>query len=137
MRSKLLLVGVALVVILSTLFIFYSLWPRCSTFKSLETSLTVESAKRSIIGLNADTDSLAFGKVSPSAGVRRSVVVNYTEDATVHIFMDSPFASWVSITPHDFNLSAGQSQEVNFNVNVPAYTPDASYTGTVVFCFRT
>src|SRR3989338_8950220 len=109
MKPKFLFVVIAIVILFSTFFIFYSLWPRCSTFKTLDTSLTVELGKRPIIGINANTDSLALGKVSPDSGVLRSIKVNYSDDATVRVATDSPFASWVDITPATFFLPAGQS----------------------------
>ncbi|MDP3733829.1 MAG: hypothetical protein Q8R37_01245 [Nanoarchaeota archaeon] len=136
MKPKLLFVMVAFVIILSISFIFYSLWPRCFTFKALDTSLTVESGKRPIIGINANTDSLAFGKVSPDSGVLRSIKVNYSDGATVRVAMDSSFASWVNITPATFSLPVGQSQEVAFDLYVPADAAEGSYNGTVIFCFQ-
>lgn len=136
MKQKLLFVVVAFIVVLSTFYTIYSLWPRCSTFKTLDTSVTIELGKRPIIGINANTDSLAFGKVSPDSGVLRSVKINYTDDATVRVAVDGPFASWVNITPATFSLPAGQSQEVAFDLYVPAGAAEGSYNGTVIFCFQ-
>ncbi len=114
---------------------FYSPEP-CSNFKSIDASITIESASRSVVGLNADTKSLAFGTSSPSSIVRRSMVVNYSHDATVQVLMGGPLASWVDITPREFNLLAGGSKEVDFIVNVPLNAAPGSYNGTAIFCFR-
>ena len=108
----------------------------CSNFKSIDASITIESAPRPIIGLNTDTNSLAFGTLSPTAMVKRSIIVNYSHEATVQVMMTGPLASWVTITPYQFNLPVAENKEVDFFISVPADTSDGSYNGTTLFCFR-
>ena len=53
----------------------------CSKVNSVDTSISVITTNRVVIGLNTDTDSLKFGKVSAGASVKRSIEVNYKKNA--------------------------------------------------------
>ena len=108
----------------------------CTTIDQLETSLEVKRGVSNLVGLNADTDNLNFGKVSPVSTVERSVKVNYSEDATVKVVIESEFSNWVTIKPRAFKISADEEKEVFLSVNVPGSAEEGTYSGRVKFCFQ-
>ena len=130
--------GLILFIVLLLFFNFYTFYsgPQCTFVKSIDSSVRVMEGPRRIIGLNADTDSLKFGVASPQAVIRRSVYVTNEDDAKVTIFMEGDFASWVNITPQEFDLKAGEDQEVKFAVRIPDYPQDGNYSGKAIFCFK-
>lgn len=134
------LVVAVFLVVLSLLLLVYSWFiyspERCSTVKSMDASIIIESASRSIIGINTNTKYLEFGTSSPSSIVQRSITTNYSQDAQVQVLMIGPLASWVGITPNNFNLLAGENKPVDFVVNVPVNASEGLYNGTAIFCFR-
>lgn len=130
--------GVVLFILLAislNFFLFYD-GPQCNFVDSFNSSITVIEGPRRVIGLNADTDSLKFGTVSPQTVVRRSVYVSDKEAAKVRVFMEGEFDSWVNITPQEFDLKADERQEVLFAVRVPDYPEEGDYAGKVYFCFK-
>lgn len=109
---------------------------QCSTIDTVNASISVQTGSLLYVGLNADTDSLKFGKVSPGSMARRSIRAQYTQDALVKVLVDGNFASWFGITPVEFYLPATQRKEITFDVNVPENAVAGNYTATVYFCFR-
>ncbi|MDP3733809.1 MAG: hypothetical protein Q8R37_01140 [Nanoarchaeota archaeon] len=126
---------VIVIILILNFFLLYT-GPRCSSIQSVNSSISVREGERRIIGLNADTDSLKFGTVSPQTVARRSVYITNDRDASVTVFMEGDFAPWVNITPQEFRLKSGQNQEVQFAVRVPDYPENGDYTGNVIFCFK-
>lgn len=122
-------------VLILNFFLFYR-GPQCASIQSVNSSISIREGERRIIGLNADTDSLKFGTMSPQTVARRSVYVTNDRDAKVAVFMEGDFASWVNITPQEFMLKTDQIQEVQFAVRVPDYPENGDYTGQVIFCFK-
>lgn len=125
---------IAAVLILNFFFLYSG--PQCSSIQSVNSSISVREGNRRIVGLNADTDSLKFGTVSPQTVARRSVYVTNNKDAKVTVFMEGNFASWVNITPNVFKIKANTNQEVAFAVRVPDYPENGDYAGNVIFCFK-
>ena len=114
----------------------YSNWPACSRTEYLPSTITVLEGARKLIGVNADTDSLKFGKVSPGAEITRSVKINAAKDSEITVVMLGNFTSWVSITPAQFHLPSRNTQKINFDVIVPPNAPSGNYSGVVEFCFK-
>jgi len=111
----------------------------CTKIDSLPTSIIVEKGAKNVVGLNADTDSLNFGKVSPGSIVKRSVKVSYNKDAVVFVSINSTFDNfndWIKIDSTKFYLVANEDQEVFFSITVPLYAEDKDYFGEVLFCFK-
>nr|AQS31584.1 hypothetical protein [uncultured archaeon] len=108
----------------------------CTEINSVETFLEVKNDLKQVVGINADIDGLKFGKISASSGVRRSITVNSVFDAEVDVFIDAPFASWVTIEPTIFAIKKNQTMEVSFDVLVPDNSPNGNYSGKVYFCFK-
>ncbi len=109
---------------------------QCSTIDAVNASISVQTGSLRYVGLNADTDSLKFGKVSPGSVARRSIKVQYTQDALVKVLVNGTFASWFSVNPAEFYLPATQMREVTFDVTTPLTAIDGNYTAKVYFCFK-
>ncbi len=139
-KAALLILAVALMAVaLAANAYLYFKPPACDEASAVNTSLSVVPAapqQRTLIGLNADTDSLAFGQVSPGAQIERSILVRHAQDAEVLVSVQAPFAEWAQITPEGFFLPAAAEQKVLFRVTVPEDAAAADYEGIVRFCFK-
>lgn len=124
-----------LLLVLVNIFLFVQR-NKCTEIKLIETSLEIERAARNIIGINADTDSLKLGKVSPLSGVKRSIMINSSYDAGVEVEVESTFSSWFKIEPQTFFIKKNQVVEVMFDVFVPENASTGNYSGKVKFCFK-
>ena len=109
----------------------------CTTVKKIEATLTVKIIPEHVmLGLNADTDNLHFGVVSPGIAAMRKVKIQHSEKALVSARMEGELASWTSISPAEFKVLAGETHEVAFEVDVPRYALPGNYSGTVIFCIK-
>ena len=120
-------------------FLAYTNWPSsfCTSKEFVASSVTVKKISGKIYyGMNADTDSLKFGAVSPGTEVERSIFVEHTKDAQVSVSMLGDLASWVIVNPHQFRLPTPTKQRVIFTLLVPPWAKDGNYTGKVEFCFK-
>lgn len=109
----------------------------CSTLQEVNMSLAVRLISgRALLGMNADTDHLNFGAVSPGISVRRSVRLEHSRDALVEVDVESEVAEWISITPSSFVLAGGEEKEVSFDAAVPLGATPGIYTGKAVFCIN-
>lgn len=136
-RGLLVLLLVLIIIVMAALTFFN--WPeqeQCSELGLINTSITVQSGDYRMIGLNTDTDSLRFGKVSPAAVVRRQIQVGYDSKGEVSVEMLSNFSQWTIINPRNFDVSPGERKEVLFEVVVPPGAPDSELTGIVRICFK-
>lgn len=132
----LLVLVLILVIIVMAVFTFRN-WPvKCSEVDLINTSLTIKSGDRKFVGMNADIDSLRFGKVSPEAIVRRTVKVEYDQAGEVLVSMESDFSSWTVIKPFQFEVAPQERKEVSFEVHPPKGARNAEMTGVVKFCFK-
>lgn len=137
------LLGLVLILIIIAMAILtFRNWPEqepCSELDLINTSITVESGGHIMVGLNTDTDSLRFGKVSPEAAVRRQIQVEYDSagEVSVEMLSSSPnFPRWTAINPGRFDVFPGEKKEVAFEVQVPSGTADSELTGMVRICFK-
>ena len=136
-RKNFLFYFLLLFIVVMGSFIYFE-WKQmqCSTMDSVNASISVQTGSLRYVGLNADTDSFKFGKVSPGSIVRRSIKVEYDREVMVTVLVNGTFASWVSVNPAEFYLPEDQRREVNFDVTIPETAVDGNYTATVYFCFR-
>ena len=136
-RFRLILAGILLLIVLASFILFLVQLPLpCSSVQELNSSLTLKTGDRKMLGFNTDTDSLKFGVVSPAARVKRSVWVNYSRNAEVEVSFSSDFSSWVTIEPSRLSLQSPVAQEVFFLVEVPDDALPGEYQGRARFCFR-
>jgi hypothetical protein len=118
-------------------FLIFSNPKKCDSTDSVEASIIIkEIGGRTMIGLNADTDSLKFGVVSPGIIARRSIFSEYSNSAQVIVTMQGDLNPWTTIDREQFHIDAGGREQVYFNVKVPLGTPDGNYTGRANFCFK-
>lgn len=125
---------VVIVVLINFFFLFHS---SCTTLKKIDATLKVKIIpERNMLGLNADTDALKFGVISPGIAAMRKINVQHSKAVLVQVRMDGELGLWTSISPAEFNLSAGETKEVALEVNVPLYALQGNYTGTAVICIQ-
>ncbi len=136
--KKIFLTIAAVIVAIVLLANFFSLLRySCSSLIKKEATLTVKIIPgMGMLGLNADTDALKFGVVSPGIVAMRKVNVQHSRDASVRARMEGELGRWTSISPAEFNLSADETKEVAFEVSVPPYALSGNYSGTAVFCIK-
>lgn len=141
MKKKNMVILTATVVVLVVAVLSANLFflPRssCTALQKIDATMTVKIiSARAMLGLNADTDALKFGVVSPGITAMRKVKVQHPDDALVRVAMEGELARWTSISPAEFNLSAGETTEVALEVSVPNYALPGNYSGTAVFCIK-
>ncbi len=135
MSSKTVLVlGIFILILITLNLTVQNYFPSCTKTDLVNTSIQVDAKERRIIGLNADTDSLKFGTVSPGAIVRRAMKVGYDREAEVKVTPEGDFASWFQISPAEFSLN-NKTKEVVFEVFVPENAAIGDYSGQISFCF--
>lgn len=136
-KKKILIISGLIVAIVILLNLFFLSRSSCTTVEKIEATLTVKIIpERNMLGLNADTDTLKFGVISPGIAAMRKLNVQHSQAAAVQVMMDGELGPWTSISPADFNLSAGETKEVALEVSVPLYALQGNYTGTAVVCIK-
>ncbi len=111
--------------------------PKCTKLESINTSVEVKTIpERALIGLNADTDSLKFGAVSPGTTGRRSIKAQSDFAVLAAVSIEGGISPWIDLSPSEFELDAKEIREVYFELKVPLDALDGSYSGIVNFCFR-
>jgi hypothetical protein len=83
------------------------------------------------VGLNGDTDSLKFGKVSVGGGGTRFLNINATETLKVKIYFSGDIAKFLSIEKNEYIIEKGPIEKVPINIDIPKDTQQGNYTGTV------
>ncbi len=139
MGKRKILAAAVLAVIIAVMLINLSFlyFASCTRVEKIEAQLKVKIVPgRAMLGLNADTDSLNFGVVSPGIAALRKVKVQHSAAATVKASLEGELASWTSISPAEFNVSAGEIKEVAFEIMVPNYALPGNYSGTAIFCLQ-
>lgn len=136
---KILALVIAAIAVIVSLLISITLFqsPGCIPVKRLDASIKVKVLTNlGMIGLNADTDSLKFGVVSPGISAQRYVLFQHSKPAKVVVTMNGDLEAWTGITPAEFTITPEETKEVHFDVNVPVTAAPGNYTGTAVFCLR-
>ena len=125
------------VILASLLSIVLLVKASCSSVQTIDASIKVKIIPgRGMLGLNADTDSLKFGVVSPGMIATRKVTVQHPRKAMASIAMKGQLSSWTAVSPSVVELEAGETKEVLFEVAVPAEALVGNYTGEAVFCIK-
>ena len=135
MIKKLFLGTIIIIIFLASLITSFDS-PECTTTELVDTSISVERSYKKVIGFNTESDSLKFGKVSPSSSVKRSINVQYNRDANVIISAEGDFARWIDISPNSFFLQGGSNKEIIFTALVPKNSMSGDFFGKVRFCFK-
>ncbi len=109
----------------------------CDTVKTIATSVNIKpSEDRKYVGFDLNKQNLTFGTLSPGSMARRTVSSEYTKDATVYVWAEGDFPSWIIISPKKFKTAPDLPQEVVFTVLAPITAKEGEYEGKVVFCYQ-
>ncbi len=139
MGKRKVLIAVVFTVIIAVMLINFSFlyFAPCTRVEKMDAHLKVKIVSgRAMLGLNADTDSLNFGVVSPGIAAMRKINVQHSNAASVIVRMDGELGPWTNISPAEFNLSAGETKEVAFEIMVPLYALQGNYTGKAAVCIK-
>src|SRR3989338_8239414 len=136
-KKNILITAGIIVAVVLLLNLFFLSTSSCTTLQKIDATLTVKIIpERNLLGLNADTDALKFGVISPGIASMRKINVQHSNAASIKVRMDGELGLWTSISPSEFNLSAGETKEVALEVSVPLYALQGNYTGTAVVCIK-
>lgn len=138
-RAKIIVAAGAVIVIILSLLASLTFFSStgCIPVKQLDASLKVKVLPtRGMLGLNADTDSLKFGVVSPGLIAERKVLFQHSRPAKVTVAMEGDLAGWTSVIPAEFSSAPQETKEVRFEVQVPLDAGPGDYTGRAVFCVK-
>ncbi len=119
----------------------YSLYKYNSNLKQQSKIISVNYVNTSIqvvsvgAGMNGDTDSLKFGKISPGGGGERYLILNSSKDALVEITIFGEMSSFLTVNKNDFLMNANTKDQVTFYLEIPEGTPPKNYTGTIQVVF--
>lgn len=123
-----LIIGVALLVSLSVLFISYELQEKPFAVEILSYNYAVVDD----VGLVLDTDALNFGEAPPLATVKRGINISTSRPARVHIRVDT---TNIAVDKNDFIVMPGISQPVSFVLLIPEFANRGNYTGNITLLF--
>ncbi len=108
----------------------------CDTVQTLLTSVKVKSSGGyKNIGFDLNQQNLTFGTLSPGAVSERAVSVRYTKNATLYVWAEGNFSSWIGISPQKLEIEPEQNKEIKFAAHVPTIVPEGEYNGKIVFCY--
>ncbi len=128
---------IALAAIILTIIFTSKVEEGCDTVKTLFTSINIKSADGyQHVGFDLNKHNLTFGTLSPGGVSERTVSTGYTKNATLHVWAEGDFSSWVTITPKKLEIGPGQNKDVKFAAHVPLLVKEGEYTGTVFFCYQ-
>ena len=88
----------------------------CTTYNTINASVSVVRDRYTVIGLNVDTESLTFGKVSPGSVITRTVAIDHSRDSRATLSANGVMAPWLSIEPSELRLTANIPQQVRFAI---------------------
>ena len=131
----------ALLLLLGIIFLSVVTWRNaqssCDTVVFINASASVErGTSRRLVGLNADTDMLRFGVLSPGTEARRSFVVQTKNSAQVRVWNEGSLKSWLFLEPAEFSLNASEPAEVTALLRIPLGASGGEYSGKVMVCLQ-
>ncbi|GEM_PF-2820780 len=139
-KKRLILLVTAIIIIILivlTLKTYLAANNSCDTLDSVATSVVVKYPRGGdYIGFNVNKQNVTFGTISPGATVKRSAFANYTKDATVLVWAEGDFPSWIIISPKKFEILPNHKKEVFFTLLVPFTAKERQYKGRIVFCYQ-
>lgn len=91
--------------------------------------------ERGVGGLDADTDALHFGTLTPGGGGWRSMTVTPARDARLVISFSGQAAPFMAVQPDNVLVAEGVPLRLNFTVSMPENVTVGNYTGEARFFF--
>ena len=109
----------------------------CDTVKTLLTSVKVKySDEHRYVGFDLNKQNLTFGTLSPGAVSNRAVSAEYNKNATLYVWAEGNFSSWITISPNTVEIEPGQKKEIKFASQIPTIAKEGEYNGKIVFCYQ-
>jgi len=87
------------------------------------------------IGMNGDTDSLKFGKISLGGGGERGLNINSTKKALVKVTISGDMAQFMSVDKNDFIIEPNTADKITFHIDIPENAETGNYTGLIQVLF--
>jgi len=83
------------------------------------------------VGLNIDNDALYFGGIPPGGFGDRDASFTYPYDSYISIKVRGPIKEFITVSDASFFLSADETKNLRFSVQVPDDTPYDWYNGSI------
>jgi len=87
------------------------------------------------IGMNGDTDSLKFGKVTSGSGGERALHLNSTQKAVVNVTITGDMARFLSVDKNEFIIESNTNDKILFRLEIPENAEIGNYTGVIQVVF--
>lgn len=135
--SPYLILSMALTAIIVTLIFTVKTEKSCDTVETVLTSVQVKpSDGRNYMGFDINKQNLTFGVLSPGAMATKTVSAQYTNPATLYVWAEGDFPSWIIISPKTLEIEPQQKKEVKFTLLVPITAKEGEYSGKIIFCYQ-
>ena len=92
---------------------------------------SVKVADYPVAGLNADTDSLIFGKTYPGGGGTRYFDLQSKEHALVIIKVKGEMASFLTFSNNSFIIEPGEVRNIAAYLEIPKTAKPGNYSGKI------
>ena len=90
---------------------------------------------RGVGGLDADTDALHFGTLTPGGLGKRNMLVTPARDARLVVSFSGQAAPFMTVQPDNVRVEKGVPLRLNFTLAMPANATPGNYTGEARFYF--
>ena len=107
-----------------------------SVIQNVEKINTEIIIQRGAFGLNADTNALKFGSLSPGNAATRSIRVYSNQSSWVAIQSKGEAAQWLWVSNESFMINKDKEEEIQFKMQPPPEAPEGNYSGEVVIIFK-
>ena len=126
---------IALAAVILTLIFTAKTEEGCDVVKTILTSVQIKPSEGNYMGFDLNKQNLTFGTLSSGTTAKRVTSTEYTRNATVYVWPEGNFSSWIIISPKQFEIIPGQRKEVAFTLLVPVTAQEGEYNGKIVFCY--
>lgn len=131
------LVGLFIIIILLSIFLYANLLEKISIIDSDELEAKVIVGDN--YGFDVNGTALTFGMISAgkSTSTREILLENhYDVPVKVEIYVDGDISEFMIISENDFILNVDESKKLGFSVSVPYSTPNGNYSGIVKILYK-
>jgi len=92
---------------------------------------SIEAVNYPVMGLNADRNSLSYGKATIGNSGIRYINISTKEKAIVKIYISGEMINFVSVDKPEFIMEAGTNMKVPFYLDLPKNMTPGKYTGKI------
>ncbi len=128
-RKKVLLAGIALLILLGGLMVYFAGGTPEET-KIVPMELQVGNR----VAFNLDPDALRFGSTTPGGGAERILEVKNQKPypIRVEIYASGNISMWLRAFDNRFPLEPFSARNITLNVDIPGGAAHGNYTGTLL-----